>query len=715
MASSEAEAGTWLQQALLRLCSDPRSGIQLDPDVVDSLVSYCQHAPPSDATEYLSNMVGDENCKDIVTEYLKRRGVAGFAENGDAVQDGLMQVYVKPQMDESWSSGNKKNTKTSKSRNLDGKINSTAVIDSSNGHGSPGPGLKGKSGVNKGKRGGKGISLAEAAEGRMLISRGAPCTCQASRHKLVNNCLSCGKIVCEQEGEGPCNYCGALVLREGSTYAGLDGVTLPVSESEAAAQAFKDRLVQFGCTSSQRTTVIDDQSDYFQIDGNAWLSEEEKKSLQRQQQEIELAEEARKKKVVVTIDLLGRKVVMADDSDGDISMKTSILGGNTLEQRFNEVRIRPNPFVSDKPIFLDVVQSKDKESGKFNNRRRGDMHHDERFARSGRVQHDDVFVSSLDSITFKEAHDSHNDELWQNLKLKESIDQPFEDEECLMDCKVLESAQSSGVFDICEPQTDVTKREKLILLSPSTLIQKQVERKQVVENGSKAFNVLKPGMILLKHWLSQSDQVGIVKKCRDLGVGPGGFYQPSYGPDSKMHLQMMGLGMHWEPSTRSYLPSRTNDNARPPEIPPLFLMLVKSCLGAARHSLQEESRSKNSKGNLDVVLDMQPDICLVNFYERSGRLGLHQDRDESQESLQKRIPVVSFSIGDSAEFLYGENRDAEMAESITLESGDVLIFGGASRMIFHGVSRIHPLTAPSWLIEETNVRPGRINLTFRQL
>lgn len=78
------------------------------------------------------------------------------------------------------------------------------------------------------------------------------------------------------------------------------------------------------------------------------------------------------------------------------------------------------------------------------------------------------------------------------------------------------------------------------------------------------------------------------------------------------------------------------------------------------------------------------------------------------------MPVVSFSLGDTAEFLYGDVEDADKASKIDLESGDVLVFGGQSRLIFHGVSRIKPKTAPSWLAVQSNLRPGRLNLTFRQ-
>lgn len=91
-----------------------------------------------------------------------------------------------------------------------------------------------------------------------------------------------------------------------------------------------------------------------------------------------------------------------------------------------------------------------------------------------------------------------------------------------------------------------------------------------------------------------------------------------------------------------------------------------------------------------------------------------QDRDESQESLEKGLPVVSFSIGDTAEFLYGDEEDVTKAQKVNLESGDVLIFGGKSRHIFHGVRAIITQTTPKALQEETNIHPGRLNLTFRQ-
>ena len=83
-----------------------------------------------------------------------------------------------------------------------------------------------------------------------------PCSCNARRHALLYNCLVCGKVICEQEGEGPCLFCGS------DPHTTLDmGAT--DKAAVAAAARFKNRLLEFDRTSAKRTTVIDDQEDYF--------------------------------------------------------------------------------------------------------------------------------------------------------------------------------------------------------------------------------------------------------------------------------------------------------------------------------------------------------------------------------------------------------------------------------------------------------------------
>lgn len=237
------------------------------------------------------------------------------------------------------------------------------------------------------------------------------------------------------------------------------------------------------------------------------------------------------------------------------------------------------------------------------------------------------------------------------------------------------------------------------------------EQQNVANSFEEMGQVLRPGMVLLKNFMSISEQVNIVSKCRELGLGPGGFYRPGYKDGAKLRLFMMCLGLDWDPQTRAYAEIRRHDKVVPPSIPSHFSSVVAKALDDSHRLIKKDMDITNVD---DMLPKMSPDLCIVNFYTTDGRLGLHQDRDESYDSLQKGLPVVSMSIGDSAEFLFGNQRDVDKANKLLLESGDVLIFGGGSRHIFHGVTNIVPRTAPPELLEKTGLRPGRLNLTFRK-
>ncbi|GLU22500.1 hypothetical protein SLE2022_385710 [Rubroshorea leprosula] len=262
-------------------------------------------------------------------------------------------------------------------------------------------------------------------------------------------------------------------------------------------------------------------------------------------------------------------------------------------------------------------------------------------------------------------------------------------------------------YDICLVETGTP-----VMLKPSLLVknrEKRLENNRALEGQNR--RILRSGMVILKNYLSLSCQIKIVKKCRELGLGPGGFYQPGYRDGAELHLKMMCLGKNWDPETSKYDDHRSVDGAKPPAIPHEFCQLVGKAIKDSQALIQGNSNARNVE---EILPSISPDICIVNFYTATGRLGLHQDRDESQESLRGGLPVVSFSVGDSAEFLYGDQRDIDKADKIILESGDVLIFGGKSRHIFHGVTAIIRDTGPKALLEETNLRSGRLNLTFRK-
>lgn len=108
-----------------------------------------------------------------------------------------------------------------------------------------------------------------------------------------------------------------------------------------------------------------------------------------------------------------------------------------------------------------------------------------------------------------------------------------------------------------------------------------------------------------------------------------------------------------------------------------------------------------------------PEACLVNLYAPGTRMGLHQDRDEEEFAA----PVLSLSLGATALFRYGGLQRSDPTRSVRLSSGDALVIGGPSRLVFHGVDRILPsdLLAPEPLPLGAVATGGRLNLTLRRV
>lgn len=103
--------------------------------------------------------------------------------------------------------------------------------------------------------------------------------------------------------------------------------------------------------------------------------------------------------------------------------------------------------------------------------------------------------------------------------------------------------------------------------------------------------------------------------------------------------------------------------------------------------------------------DIEPEACLINYYDPAAKMGLHQDRDEREFAA----PVLSISLGDDCLFRVGGLKRDDPTRSFRLQSGDVVVIGGESRLAFHGVDRIYSGT--SMLLK----REGRINLTLRRV
>jgi DNA oxidative demethylase len=98
-----------------------------------------------------------------------------------------------------------------------------------------------------------------------------------------------------------------------------------------------------------------------------------------------------------------------------------------------------------------------------------------------------------------------------------------------------------------------------------------------------------------------------------------------------------------------------------------------------------------------------PDACLINRYQVGARMSLHQDKDERDFEN----PIVSVSLGLPAIFLFGGMKRADKPQRYRLEHGDIVVWGGPSRLFFHGIAPLadgeHPLLGRQ-----------RINLTFRR-
>jgi len=162
-------------------------------------------------------------------------------------------------------------------------------------------------------------------------------------------------------------------------------------------------------------------------------------------------------------------------------------------------------------------------------------------------------------------------------------------------------------------------------------------------------------------------------------ITPGGF---------RMSVAMTNCGqVGWVTDARGYRYDPIDpETGRPwPPLPPSFLDLA--------------TRAAKEAGFDGFV----PDSCLVNQYEPGSRLSLHQDRNERDFSA----PIVSVSLGLPATFLFGGAQRSDRPRRIRLEHGDIAVWGGPSRLTFHGIAQLEDG-------RHAIFGSRRINLTFRK-
>lgn len=197
---------------------------------------------------------------------------------------------------------------------------------------------------------------------------------------------------------------------------------------------------------------------------------------------------------------------------------------------------------------------------------------------------------------------------------------------------------------------------------------------------------LAPGAVVLRRFALNSEHA-LMKAIEDIAaaapfrhmVTPGGY---------RMSVAMTNCGpLGWVSDRAGYrYAPQDPDSGRPwPAMPEAFQQLAETA--AARAGFAQ----------------FAPDACLINRYEPGAKLTLHQDRDERDFSH----PIVSVSLGLPAVFQFGGKRRNDPLVRVPLSHGDVVVWGGPSRLFYHGVMPLkegeHPLTGRC-----------RINLTFRR-
>lgn len=204
-------------------------------------------------------------------------------------------------------------------------------------------------------------------------------------------------------------------------------------------------------------------------------------------------------------------------------------------------------------------------------------------------------------------------------------------------------------------------------------------------------------VVIQKGWLPPEDQRRVVEVVQS--VRPG-FYTPTTRWGQPMRLRMLCLGHHWSARDYKYHPTRTDVDGLP--------------VGPIPDELQALARRAVTETGYVAPADYRPhDVCIVNWYdEDGGRLGDHVDNSETPESLASGYPVVSLSVGASCVFRIGGLQRTDPYERVTLDSGDLVLFGRSKRLSYHGVHKVLPGTTPPGLGLSAG---GRVNLTFRLL
>lgn len=220
-----------------------------------------------------------------------------------------------------------------------------------------------------------------------------------------------------------------------------------------------------------------------------------------------------------------------------------------------------------------------------------------------------------------------------------------------------------------------------------------------MELFSREAQEVAPGAHLLPNFLSLEEQIDLLRLCRKWVAMTGGMTIPQMPDGKKMSVRISYLGHNWRRFRPGYAKAyATDDPTLPPPLPNELKILAKLAY--------ENAFSKASDDNI-----FNPDQASLIWYDKHAKLGMHQDLGEAPEVIARGSPVISISLGNSAIFRFGNSSNRNRPyHDIELHSGDLFIFGGPSRLAFHGVLHTIPNSAP----KDIGAIHGRLSVTIRE-
>ena len=220
--------------------------------------------------------------------------------------------------------------------------------------------------------------------------------------------------------------------------------------------------------------------------------------------------------------------------------------------------------------------------------------------------------------------------------------------------------------------------------------------------------IIAPGAVWLPGFLDQAAQEWIIRRYAEWQDGP----VPAHATNIAGHpmsVRTIGLGWHWRPGSYDRR-ARDVNGETVLDFPEWMTRLGRQVITAAAEVVDAETGEPDGEGVRWGLVpeNYRPDVALVNYYDGSAKMGMHQDKDEFDPA-----PVVSLSLGDTCVFRFGnaESRNRPY-EDIRLASGDAFVFGGPARFNYHGVTKVLDATAPVHGRLD-HLGGGRINITMR--